>query len=624
MKPQRREGVRTKKQRLNAGASLRLSFPLKFRDLFFRALLPVLLLFSACSVFGVHYKIHNPHRAGKYPKATEARKLLGNQESKFRTCFDVTYYYLSVHFGKDLETEKGISGTVGINAIAKTDFDTLQLDLHKDMQLSAVHEGSVSGTGMAVDSDLRFFRKDNAVFVIFPAKVHAGESISMIADFSGIPQEAKKAPWSGGFVRKEDELKNPWWGVACETEGASLWWPCKDVVNDEPDSVDIDLWVPEGFTAVSNGKKVDPAKRFFSGTPGEDHSLEPWCWHVSRPINNYDISFYIGKYKLLQDEYISAVTKDTMQLNHYVLEQHYEKAKKQFPQAKKVLAFYEETFGPYAFYSDGYKLVESPYEGMEHQSAIAYGAGFTNTNFGFDYIILHETAHEWWGNAVTAYDLGDGWLHEGFATYCEALYVEKNFGHNAYLAYLAYNRLMIVNRRPVSHPYGIRYFDYRDEDIYMKGTWVLHSLRYAIGNDSLFFDVLRTFYSDYKYKNATTGNFQNLVNEKTGKDFKWFFDQYCYNRFVPELEYEVSHGKLYYRWAKTGNDFNMPVNVTFISGEWMWQQKLSTSGNTVQCYTATSAPVLNWNTGEFLFKPVKKRGLARAYRKMLPPIDHNH
>lgn len=572
----------------------------------------MLLLLSACGIFGIHFRLHNPRFAGKYPKLTEARKLLGNQDSRLRTCFDVKYYYLSVRFGKNLSLDRGISGTVGIHAIATADLDTLQLDLAKTMQLDGLHEGSVSPKGMSAGDEVKFFREEGAVFVCFPKTIRKGKSIDLIADFSGTPIEAKRPPWSGGFVRKIDDLGHPWWGVSCETEGASLWWPCKDVLNDEPDSADIDLWVPDGLTGVSNGRRVDAKDRSFSLPPGAGDGLHADCWHVSYPINLYNITFYIGKYKLLHDVYYSEVTHDSLQLNHYVLEQHYEQAKKQFPQQKEYIAFYEKIYGPYAWYKDGCRLVESPYEGMEHQTAIAYGHGFKTDDWGFDYIILHETAHEWWGNAVTATDLGDGWIHEGFATYTEALWVEHTSGRAAYENYLWEGRILLKNKRPVSRPYNIRYFDYHDEDIYNKGSWILHSLRYAINNDSTFFRILKKFYAEYKYKNATSYDFEFIVNRETQQDYHWFFETYVHRRLAPILEYDVHDGALYTRWTKTSNGFHMPFVVIY--GQQQGAHKMdAVFGSVVYDGLPTGTTSVSFDESKFLYRAKKNNSLHRLY-----------
>ncbi len=517
-------------------------------------------LFASCSIIGIHFKIHNPNRAGKYPKKTAARVLLGNQETKFRTCYDVKHYKLDVEFGQDLKKDKSITGIVVITSVALTDIDTVQLDLAESMRLSSCEVTELVPVKRphvdVINIDpATFSRKENAVFVKMPHTIRKGNSFAIGIRFSGTPSEAKKAPWSGGFVRKEDDLKKPWWGVACQTEGASSWWPCKDVLNDEPDSVDVTLTVPAELKAISNGELISETS--FPAT--NEMGRTAFHWHVSNPINLYNITFYIGNYKLLHDTYYSKVTHDTLQLNHYVLEQNYEKAKTHFQQTKKYIAFYEATFGPYAFYKDGFKLVESPYAGMEHQSGIAYGNGYKNDpRNGFDYIILHEAAHEWWGNAVTGNDLAEGWIHEGFATYSEALYVEKTKGYAAYENYLLNYRLFIINRRPLVGEKGIRYFNYKDGDIYMKGAWVLHSLRHVVANDSLFFDILHSFYMENRMKEISSESFIELVNRKTGKELNWFFNQYLHNRFTPELEYCIKDNTLYYRWNSdyTNTDFN--------------------------------------------------------------------
>ncbi|HEU4717055.1 MAG TPA: M1 family metallopeptidase [Bacteroidia bacterium] len=569
----------------------------------------IVIIAASCGAAGIHFTVHNPKKAGKYPKRTQAIELMGNQESKYRTCFDATYYKLDVSFGKNIETDHSISGTVAMNAVCVSDFDTLQIDLAKNMNCISIHKADISSSGETPEDELKFYRREGAMFVLFPKTVHKGETFGLIISYNGTPLEAKRPPWAGGFVWKKDDLGNPWDGVACETEGASLWWPCKDVVNDEPDSADMSFTVPDNLVAVSNGRLVSRAHA------DEAAGMKTFDWHVSYPINLYDITFYIGKFKLLHDIYVSPVTHDTLQLNHYVLEQHYDKAKTQFAQLKDYLAFYEQTYGPYPWYRDGFKLVESPYEGMEHQTAIAYGNGFKNDEqWGFDYIILHETAHEWWGNSVTAYDLGDGWLHEGFATYTEALWVEHKFGHDAYERYLLFDRLFIGNERPVSRPYNIRYFDYHDEDIYMKGTWVLHSLRYVLNDDSLFFGILHSFYGKYKYSNATSKDFEDLVNEKTGKDYTWFFRQYLYNRFTPELHYCLKDGYLYYKWEKTADDFVMPAKVEVYGhiGTWLDVNATAVSVGRIP-YSGERAGV--FNDRKFLFKPVEDVAVARLYGK---------
>jgi len=244
-----------------------------------------------------------------------------------------------------------------------------------------------------------------------------------------------------------------------------------------------------------------------------------------------------------------------------VLAENYEIAKKHFQQAKKHLAFFEKTFGEYPWERDGYRMVESPYAGMEHQSAIAYGNSYKNDFYDFDYIILHESAHEWWGNAITAADLADVWLQEGFATYSEALYVESTQGKNAYLNYMRYYRLFIRNKYPVVGPADKRYFDYRNNDCYQKGAWLLHTLKTAINDDEIFFSILRTFYDRYKYKTTSSADFISVVNELTKDDYTWFFKQYLYSRKAPVLEYYWDGKYFFYRWKNVDTTFRMPAEI---------------------------------------------------------------
>ncbi|MBN2762176.1 MAG: M1 family metallopeptidase, partial [Bacteroidales bacterium] len=375
--------------------------------------------------------------------------------------------------------------------------------------------------------------------------------------YEGQPVIATKPPWEGGFVWKKDKDKKPWIGVACELAGASLWWPLKDHISDEPDSVQLTVSTPQGLFCVSNG--------ILSDHISEDNR-EIFTWKTRYPINTYNVTLYIGNYRHFQLPYLKDDT--VYQLDFYVLPYNLEKAQTHFQQVIDIIRFYESAFGEYPWWDEGYKLVESPYEGMEHQTAIAYGNRYKN-RFGssFDYIILHETAHEWWGNSVSAGDYAEIWLHEGFATYSEALYVEHTEGHKAYLDYLSLYSIFIKNKRPMIGPFDVNYWDYKDTDVYMKGALTLHTLRNIINNDSVFFDIIKTFYSRYKYSIVTSRDFISLVNKKTNDDLNWFFDQYLYSRICPQMEWNYVYDKLHdcyefsYRWNNTSSDLNIPVSI---------------------------------------------------------------
>lgn len=498
---------------------------------------------SSCSLMGVHFQVHNPKKAGEYPKETRQNILL-NSTTKYRTCFHPYHYELNVSV---VPKSKFISGKVIISSKAIADFDTMQIDLYKNMKIDSI---------VYNHKRINYKRDEGAVFVAMPKRIKQNEKFDLTITYQGNPIEARKPPWDGGFVWKKDKDNNPWIGVSCETEGASLWWPNKDMMYDEADSTDVLITCPAPLMAVSNGVLKDSIHN--------SNETNTYHWHISYPINNYNITLYIGALKLLHDKYESKVTGKTTQLNHYVLQYNYEIAAGHFLQVKDILGFYERMFGEYPWQRDGFKFVESPYEGMEHQTAIAYGNGYKNDYDYFDYIILHETAHEWWGNSVTAADLSDGWLHEGFASYCEALYVESVKGNQAYLDYLYYQRIGIKNKRPVVRKRGIRYFDYHDEDIYTKGSWVLHTLRYNINNDSLFFDILKSFRIENNQKQILSETFVDFVNKKTGKDYNWFFNQYLFRREVPILEYYWDNNDVYYRWTKTNDDFVMPIEIEVV------------------------------------------------------------
>jgi len=508
--------------------------------------LALLLLVSSCSLLGIHFKVKNPKHAGAYPKETKKLLLLGTR-TKYRTCFDVHYYALNLNINPE---KKQVGGSVQINATVVTAFDTLQLDLYKNMKLTKIEVNGESAT---------YIRKEGAIFIHPAQNLQVGSNFSIQVWYNGKPITAKRPPWRGGSVWKHDKNKSPWDGVACETEGASLWWPNKEDVADEADSVDVNLTVPANLMAVSNGILKDSINN--------QNNTCTYKWHISYPINNYNITFYLGNLQLLKDVYISKTTGLHIPLNYYVLPYNYAKALPHFQQVKTYLAFYEEKFGPYPWPNDGFKLVESPFEGMEHQTAIAYGHGYKNDYQGFDYIILHETAHEWWGNSVTASDMADAWLHEGFASYTEALYVERAQGYSAYLDYMYGQRIFILNKRAVVRKRGIRYFDSSDEDIYNKGSWVLHSLRYVINNDSLFFNIIKTFRVENHQKQILSETFVDVVNRLTNRNYNWFFNQYLYKRQAPILEYHWLGNYFYYRWTNVDPDFTkMPVEV-IINGE---------------------------------------------------------
>ena len=510
-------------------------------------LFSISVFLSSCFLFSFHREVHNPRFKGRYPHFSKSLKMRG-AHSRYRDCYDVKFNQLNIMLDP---LKKYVSGKVAITGTAVFDFDTLQVDLFPELKVNAVTYESKA---------IKHYRKHGAIMIVMPKKIKSSENFTVEVNYEGVAHEAKKPPWDGGLVWKKDIKQNDWCGVACETQGASLWYPCKDDNSDEADSTAINLTVPSDLFCVSNGRlrTIDSVS---------SNTQRTYKWFVSYPINSYNVTFYLGKYVLIHDVYNSNISGKNLDLDHYVLPWNFEKAKKHFQQVKDHISFYEKTFGEYPWYRDGFKLVESPYAGMEHQSAIAYGNGYTNDYGIFDYIILHETAHEWWGNSLSAADLAHVWLHEGFATYSEALYVEYKEGKNAYLDYVFFQRTSILNKRPVVGPMNRKYFSYKDGDVYVKGSWILHTLRTIIADDTLFFDILKTFRTENNMKQITSQSLVDLVNKKTGKNYDWFFSQYLYKRKAPFIEYYGENGKIYFRWKCTNDDFKMPVEVICGNGK---------------------------------------------------------
>ena len=494
-----------------------------------------------------YYKTPKYHSSeGKYPAFARKDSLIGSN-GPFRSCFDVHFYELDIKLDPK---KKNVGGSVTILFSILTKTSRIQLDLSDRLAISSV----VNKEGR----QLNFEREYDSFFIELDREVSVGEMYEVKVCYDGSPKKAKKPPWKGGLVWKKKYGKD-WCGVACEDDGAHIWWPLKDLISDKPDSVRCSFTIPTGLKCVSNGRLISEQR--------VDDKHNRFTWQTSYPINPYNVTFYIGDFIRFELPYNGKYTPFSIEF--YVLHEHFAKAREHFKQVEKIIYDYEELFGPYPWPKDGYKLVESPFEGMEHQSAIAYGNGFKNVKYGnYDYIILHETAHEWWGNSLTCCDMADLWLHEGFATYAEMLYEEKEEASWLYLGSYGSNRWYIKNKRPIVGPEGVAYSNYRDGDIYSKGAVVLHMLRRTIEEDSVFFDILHTFATRHRDTCARTGDFIALVNSKTGEDYQWFFDQYVYRREVPEFRYclvPINAGdcKLYYRWnpAKTNTDFKLPVRI---------------------------------------------------------------
>ena len=485
---------------------------------------------------------------------TYSDSLRGNL-SEFRSCYDVFYYDLNVTV--DDYQQKLINSSNTIHATAISSFQKIQIDLFESLKIHSIE---------FEEKILEFERIHNAVFVNFPRIINVNEKINFKVMYSGKPRVAVNPPWDGGFSWEKDKNGNSWIGVSCQGLGASSWWPCKDHQSDEPDSMNITSTVRYPLQVISNGKKKSD-KTFFSEKLQSKANKS--SWFVSYPINNYNVTLCVGDYKYFNDVHVN--NYDTLELDYYVLKYNYNKAKDHFQQVKPMLECFEKYFGPYPFYKDGYTLIETTYLGMEHQSAIAYGNNYLpgyngNRQFisglDFDYIIIHETGHEWWGNSITTNDIADMWIHEGFCTYSEVLYVECIYGYDIMLDYVNNQKRSVRNDKPIIGPYNVN--KKGSNDMYQKGSLMLHTLRSLIDNDSLWFLIIKGISEEFKYQIVDGAEIIDYINEKVDLDLYYFFQQYLYKSEIPTFEYKTQKkGRghtLLYRWNAI-DDFNMNIKV---------------------------------------------------------------
>jgi aminopeptidase N len=480
---------------------------------------------------------------------THADTLRGSTTAPERTWWDVTFYDLRVAI---TPADSSIRGSNGITYRVVAPAREMQIDLMEPLVVDSMLQD-----GRAVP-----FRRDGNAFFARPAAPQVeGASETITVYYHGKPQPARRPPWDGGFTWTSDSLGRPWVVTTDQGLGASVWWPNKDIGADEPDSQRIALTVPDPMVDVSNG-------RLRSVTPNGDGTTT-WEWFVKSPINNYAIAVGAGSYA----HYADAIQgeRGMLTLDFWPLTYHVDAAERQFPQAKTMLACFEHWFGPYPWYEDGYKLVETPHPGMEHQSAVAYGNWYQNgyrlrdvsgTGIGakFDFIIVHESAHEWFANNITAQDNADMWVHESFANYAENLYVECQFGKAQGSEYVIGSRHNIRNDRPIVGIYGVNASG--SGDMYYKGGNVLHTIRQIVGDDEKWRGILRGLNRTFWHQTVTGKQIEDYIGREAGIDLSKVFDQYLRTTKVPALEYRIAGKALSYRWADVVPDFAMPVAVT--------------------------------------------------------------
>jgi len=500
-----------------------------------------------------------------YAQDYTKKDSLRGELTKLRTCYDVTFYDLFVMVD---ELEKTLEKSYNvIYFTVLSDFDEMQIDLALNMEVLSIEFNG---------SELEYSREFSAIYIKFPRILNFEEKLNIKIWYSGCPRVAVNAPWDGGFSWDKDSNGNPWIGVSCQGLGASSWWPCKDHQSDEPDSMRITCSVRYPSKIISNGdlrKDTSEWSQYFNSWVNVSE------WFVSYPINSYNVTLNIGDYEHFHEVYISE--KDTLRMDYYVLYDNLEKAKKHFKQVKPMMQCFEKYFGAYPFWNDGYALVETSYLGMEHQSAIAYGNNYLpgyhgNTGFidglNFDFIIVHESGHEWWGNSITTNDIADMWVHEGFCTYSEVLYVECMYGYDAMLSYVSNQKGSVRNDKPIIGPYHVNAEG--SSDMYNKGSLMLHTLRSLIEDDELWFEMIKGIANDFKHETVDGQEIINYINEKSGKDFTVFFNQYLNNKEIPEFQYNLQkEGRNYtlvYRWDAIP-EFDMPILInTGIKDFWIY------------------------------------------------------
>jgi aminopeptidase N len=466
-----------------------------------------------------------------------------------RAWWNVLKYAITVEPDFNSKTIKG-SNTISFAVLQSN--SKMQIDLQQPMELRSAKWNN---------TEIPFKRDGNVFYLTFPKTLPAGSSQQLMLAFEGKPREAIRPPWDGGWIWRKDSSGNPWMSVACQGLGASVWYPCKDHQSDEPDQgASLSIIAPEGLTAVGNGK--------LSSKETTGNGKTKFNWVVTNPINSYNIVPYIGRYAYFGETFKGE--KGDLQCDYWVLENNLEKAKEQFKQVPKMLKCFEHWFGPFPFYEDSYKLVESPHLGMEHQSAVAYGNKYQNGYLGtdlsgsgwgskWDFILIHESGHEWFANNITTNDIADMWVHEGFTNYSESLFTECEYGKQAGSEYVIGLRKNIANDIPVEGPYGVN--QEGSGDMYYKGANMIHTIRQVIDNDSLFRDILRGLNKEFYHKTVTARQVEEYINKRSGKDLSKIYEQYLRTTKIPVLEYKSKAGGIEFRWTNVVNGFDMPVKV---------------------------------------------------------------
>ncbi|SHF26294.1 M1 family metallopeptidase [Chryseobacterium takakiae] len=523
------------------------------------------LLFASGLVFGQLFE--------KGKTFTKQDTLKGS-DTEFRNFWDVKKYELSVEPDFATKSIKG-NNTISFEITKDVKNPIFQVDLQQPMKADKV-EASFPIADYKQDGDF-IWLKTNKAF-------KKGEKYTIDVSYSGSPRIAKNAPWDGGWVFTKDENGNPWMSVADEGIGASIWLPTKDIWSDEPENgVIMKIITPKDLVGVGNGRLISKKA---------EGDKTAYTWEVKNPINAYSIIPNIGKYVNFKDTFNGE--KGKLDLDYWVMDYNIDKAKKQFQQVKPMLSAFEYWFGPYPFYEDSYKLVESPYLGMEHQSNVAYGNGYANGYLGndlsgtgvglnWDYIIIHESGHEWFANNITAKDQADMWIHEGFTMYSEVLFTEKFMNKKSADLYMQGIHKTVSNDIPIIGKYGVR--NEGSGDMYPKGASMLHTIRQILNDDDKFRQILRGINKDFYHQTVTTQQIENYISKKSGIDFSSVFNQYLRSVKVPVLEYSQNGEELKFRYTNAVKNLKLPVRIDgeqTINPTEEWQTVKLKSGSPVQ------------------------------------------
>jgi aminopeptidase N len=490
--------------------------------------------------------------AAQSPKFNHQDTLRGSITPE-RSWWDLKYYKLAMTVNPADSTINGIN-TVYYKVLASS--SVMQIDLQPPMILSKAEQNGKS---------LKIIMDGNAHFIQLIDKQEVGAVNSIVLIYGGRPKVSTRPPWQGGITWKKDKNNIPFIASSCQGDGASLWWPCKDHMYDEPDSMLISVTVPANLVDVSNG-------RLRSVTTNKKNKTKTYNWFVSNPISNYGVNINIGDYVHFGEKF--AGEKGPLDCDYWVLRDNLEKAKVHFKEVPRMLKAFEYWFGPYPFYEDSYKLVDAPYLGMEHQSSVTYGNGYQNGYLGndlsgtgwgekWDFIIVHESGHEWFANNITYSDVADMWIHESFTNYSENLFVEYYWGKDAGSEYCLGTRKNIRNDRPIVGFYNVN--NEGSGDMYYKGGNMLHTLRQIVNDDAKWREMLRGLNRDFYHQVVTGVQIENYLSDKTGINLKTFFDQYLRDVRIPVFEYYTKDNDLFFRWNNSVQGFNMPLRI-YISG----------------------------------------------------------